>query len=153
MRFITYYAIKKIFRTKDVFHCFRFNHFLFVVFFLEVQIFIKNFFKDLRFFFTDFEFRLYKSFILEVFIQDLIVSRFVNCQKQNTINLKIIKIEIFDLALKLVHIIKKRLMNNVKEMKWFLKMRSTTEIIINFKIKKNFEFLISNICRDVENNY
>ena len=32
-------------------------------------------------------------------------------------------------------------------------MRSATEIIINFQIKKNFEFLISNICRDVENNY
>ena len=81
------------------------------------------------------------------------MSRFVNCQKQNAIDLKIIKIEIFDFALKFVHIIKKRSMNNVKEMKQFFKMRSIIEIIINFKIKKDFEFLISNICRDAENNY
>ena len=81
------------------------------------------------------------------------MSRFVNCQEQNAINLKIIKIEAFDLASKFMHIIKKRSMNNVKEMKRFFKMRSIIKIIINFKIKKNFKFLILNICRDVENDY
>ena len=69
------------------------------------------------------------------------------------IDLKVIKIEIFNFALKFVHIIKKRSMNNVKEMKQFFKMRSIIEIIINFEIKKNFEFLISDICRNVENDY
>ena len=81
------------------------------------------------------------------------MSRFVNCQKQNAIDLKIIKIEIFDLVSKLVHIIKKRSMNNVKKMKRSFKMRSIIEIIINFEIKKDFEFLILNIYRDAENDY
>ena len=81
------------------------------------------------------------------------MSCFVNYQKQNAIDLKVIKIEIFNFASKFVHIIKKRSMSSVKEMKRFFKMRLIIEIIINFKIKKDFEFLISNICRDVENDY